>query len=109
MKRLWTLLPLLFLTFGLLLPKGAQALPGQAPANSAATDVIDEVNALRAEEGLSPYKVNSVLMTIAQAHAEYQARTGVVTHYGADGSRPYQRAIAAGYSVAGDLSSGILC
>lgn len=105
MKRLLSLLPLLFLIFGLLLPEGVWAHSGQISANSAATDVIDEVNALRAEEGLPPYKVNSVLMMIAQAHAEYQAKTGVVTHYGADGSRPYQRAIAAGYSVAGDLSS----
>ena len=34
------------------------------------------------------------------------ASIGTVTHYSADGSRPYQRALAAGYPVAGDLSRG---
>lgn len=78
----------------------------QFSANSNAYDVIAEVNSLRAENNLIPYQVNSILMGIAQDHAEYLASTGVVTHYGADGSRPYQRAIGAGYSVAGDLSNG---
>jgi LysM repeat protein len=45
-------------------------------------------------------------MGISQAHAEYMASAGSVTHYGADGSRPYQRALAAGYPLAGDLSQG---
>jgi uncharacterized protein YkwD len=106
MKRRKTLFSLLLLTFGLLLPKGVQAQPVQLSANSNAFDVIAAVNSLRAESNLVPYQVNSILMGIAQAHAEYLASTGVVTHYGADGSRPYQRAIDAGYSVAGDLSSG---
>jgi uncharacterized protein YkwD len=101
-----TTLPLLFLTLSLLLPKGVQAQPAQFSANPNAYDVIAAVNAIRAERGLVPYQVNSILMAIAQSHAEYQASSGVVTHYGANGSRPYQRAIAAGYSVAGDLSSG---
>ncbi len=106
MKRSRILLPLLFLTVGLFLPKAVQALPGQFSAASGALDVITEVNALRVDKGLAPYEMNSTLMAIAQSHTEYQAKTGIVTHYGVDGSRPYQRAIAAGYAVAGDLSKG---
>jgi LysM repeat protein len=45
-------------------------------------------------------------MTIAQTHAEYIASTGVLTHFDDKGRRPYQRAIDAGYSVAGNLSTG---
>jgi LysM repeat protein len=45
-------------------------------------------------------------MQIAQTHADYMAATSNVTHYGPDGSRPFQRALAAGYPVAGDLSLG---
>lgn len=45
-------------------------------------------------------------MQIAQAHADYMAATSSVTHYSADGSLPFQRALAAGYPVAGDLSRG---
>ena len=45
-------------------------------------------------------------MSVAQSHADYIASTGVVTHFGANGEHPYQRAIAAGYPVAGDLSLG---
>ncbi|MBA4380000.1 MAG: hypothetical protein C0393_04835, partial [Anaerolinea sp.] len=73
---------------------------------SSAYDLIAAVNNLRASYGLPSYQVNPILMSIAQAHAEYMAATGSVTHYSADGSRPYQRAVAAGYPVAGDLSRG---
>jgi LysM repeat protein len=45
-------------------------------------------------------------MTIAQAHAEYIASMGVMTHFNANGAPPFQRAITEGYSVAGDLSQG---
>jgi hypothetical protein len=45
-------------------------------------------------------------MQVAQSHADYMAATSNITHYSADGSRPFQRALAAGYPVAGDLSRG---
>jgi LysM repeat protein len=60
-------------------------------------DVIAAVNAVRAANGLPPYKVNDALMAAAQAHSEYQANLGSLTHSGADGSTPKQRAVAAGY------------
>lgn len=106
MKQLRNLIPLLFLTMGLLLPTRVGAQPSKYAASLDASDVIAEVNALRAVQGLAPYVVDPVLMEIAQSHAEYMASSGIVTHYSADGSRPYQRAIAAGYPLAGDISRG---
>jgi uncharacterized protein YkwD len=106
MKQFQKLLLIPFLTAGLLLPAAVQALPLESHHNQTASDVIDEVNALRAEQGLPAYKVNPILMKVAQSHADYQASTGIVTHYGENGSRPYQRALEAGYPVAGDLSTG---
>lgn len=71
-----------------------------------AYDLIAEVNALRASNGLPAYNTDSILMQIAQAQSDYQASIGTNTHYGADGARPFQRALAAGYPVAGDLTRG---
>ena len=84
-----------------------QAAPSSAPALSDASEVIDAVNALRATYGLPAYQPNSILMGIAQIHAEYLAAIGVSNvHTDAQGLRPFQRAIAAGYMVAGDLTLG---
>lgn len=70
-----------------------------------AFSLINEVNALRAANGLAPYSINPILMAIAQQHAEFMAAYGV-SHYGYSGTRPYQRALNAGYPLAGDLSLG---
>ena len=108
MKRFsyWTLIPLLALIFGLIPSERVNAQPEAFSPNPAAQELIDEVNALRSLNGLPLYKVNSILMDVAQNHADYLATKNIVTHFGADGSRPYQRAVAAGYAVAGDLSAG---
>jgi uncharacterized protein YkwD/LysM repeat protein len=68
--------------------------------------VIDAVNSLRASQGLPAYSVSPILMSIAQTHAEYMASTGNVSHTGPDGSRPYQRGLAAGYPLAGQIPPG---
>jgi LysM repeat protein len=96
---------LLCLTVSLIPSKESRAKPQYAPLYNA-YDLIAEVNALRASRGLPAYNADSVLMQIAQTHSDYQASIGSTTHFGADGSRPYQRALAAGYPVAGDLSAG---
>jgi uncharacterized protein YkwD/LysM repeat protein len=83
------------------------ASPADSPNASTAYELIDAVNALRAAHGLAPYQSNTILMGIAQSQAEYMAAIGVSnTHFDAQGRRPYQRALAAGYMVAGDLSNG---
>lgn len=99
MKR--SLTPL-FLLLCLLLPQLAFSPSRQ----DSASDLLAEVNALRAEYGLASYAMNPILMKVAQDHAEYMASTGVVSHFGAGGSRPYQRALDAGYPLAGNLSGG---
>ena len=68
--------------------------------------LINNVNALRAANGLSAYSINSILMSTAQTHANYMAATGVVSHAGAGGTTPSQRLLAAGYPLGGDLSQG---
>jgi LysM repeat protein len=108
MKRIFLLMtiPLFFLTFSLLPPERVAAHHAEFSPNLSALDVVAEVNALRASNSLPLYQVNSILMDVAQFHANYIASTGVVSHFGVNGERPYQRAIAAGYPVAGDLSLG---
>ncbi len=59
--------------------------------------LIDAVNNLRIGNGLPPYEIDNTLMSIAQSHSSYQASIGQVTHIGAGGTRPRDRAVAAGY------------
>jgi LysM repeat protein len=60
-------------------------------------DVITAVNQVRAANGLSAYQIDGSLMASAQAHSEYQASIGSITHTGRGGSDVKSRAIAAGY------------
>lgn len=88
---------------------GAMALPApvaQPLASFSSAELAAAVNQLRLDNGLNALNIEPILMQTAQTHAAYMAATGNVTHYGADGSRPFQRALAAGYPVAGDLSLG---
>ena len=62
-----------------------------------AAEVVNLVNQVRASYGMPPYQVNSALMASAQAHSNFQASIGSITHTGAGGSRPVDRAAAAGY------------
>ena len=59
--------------------------------------LIDTINQLRATNGLAPLEAHPALMAAAQGHSEYQASIGQVTHTGQGGSRPSDRAAAAGY------------
>jgi uncharacterized protein YkwD len=68
--------------------------------------LIDAINAERAKNNIPLLNVHPILMSDAQKHADYMASGGGITHYSADGSRPFQRHVAAGYPLAGDLSLG---
>jgi LysM repeat protein len=88
---------ILCLSFSLIL---AVLLGNSAPGSAQAGDaysLIDAVNNLRAANGLPAYQVDSILMAVAQGHSDYQAAIGQVTHTGAGGTRPRDRAAAAGY------------
>ncbi len=68
----------------------------QAQGDSTTT-VINTINQLRSQRGLAPLLPDPALMQIAQQHSQYQASIGGWTHISADGSRPRDRAIAAGF------------
>ena len=55
------------------------------------------MNALRASYGLAPYIVDPILTAVAEKQNNYSISIGQITHYGPDGSRPRDQAIAAGY------------
>jgi LysM repeat protein len=71
---------------------------GSGASSGNAYDVIAAVNQVRAANGLPPFGVNGALMAAAQAHSDYQAATGSISHTGSGGSNPTSRAMAAGYS-----------
>jgi len=68
--------------------------------------IIGALNALRASSSLPAYKTSTILTSIAKEQADYMASSGKVTQLSASGQMPYQRALAAGYPLAGDLSKG---
>ncbi len=83
---------------GLLLLLLAAAAPaGARPAAQSPQDLLEAVNRLRQVNGLPAYRSDPALMQAAQAQAEWQAAQGTVTHSGAGGTRPKERAAAAGY------------
>lgn len=63
-----------------------------------AYDIINRVNAYRAELGLAPLTINARLMDASANQIDYLTATGLYTHDGWEGSRPSDRASAAGYS-----------
>jgi LysM repeat protein len=69
-------------------------------------DLVNAVNALRASFGLAPYGISPILMSTAQAQADFMASTGDMTHAGPGGIGLTERLLAAGYPLAGDLSLG---
>jgi len=69
-----------------------------------AYDVIAAVNQVRSANGLSAYQVNGALMAAAQAHSEYQASIGSITHTGSGGSNATGRGMAAGYGGGASVS-----
>ncbi len=71
--------------------------PPLARADNCPQELIQRVNALRAQNGLPPYQTNAILMSVAQAHSEYQASIHQGTHIGPYGDHPRDRVRAAGY------------
>ena len=106
--RLILLMTALLILFGVgFLPDMSGSARGPEAVSAVNSyDLVAAVNSLRAANGLSPYNVNSILMTIAQNQADYLASTGgVYGHIGPGGTRPIDRAIAAGYPVSGGFFS----
>jgi uncharacterized protein YkwD len=108
MKKLfiWIIEILLLVIIGLLPETAGEASSTKIIPNSSAYQIIDAVNSLRLSRGLTPYRTNATLMQIAQPQADYLASTnGANGHIGPGGTHPIDRAIAAGYPVAGGFIS----
>lgn len=89
---------LLALAILLLAPAAASAAPLSAPAaQGSAGEVIALINDYRSQNGLPAFVQEGTLMQLAQGHSDYQASIQQVTHGGPGGSRPRDRAYAAGY------------
>jgi uncharacterized protein YkwD len=57
----------------------------------------DLINQYRAEHGLKPLKLNASLTDAAKAHSRDLAKWDRISHYGSDGSNPWDRVKRTGY------------
>jgi uncharacterized protein YkwD len=103
-----TFLSVLLILLISLTPRAAHAETESSPNFSTSAELIEAVNVLRISKGLPAYQPDSILMGLAQSHAEYMAAVGMSNiHIDARGFLPFQRALDAGYSVAGDIYSNV--
>ena len=103
-KVIWVLLFIVAFSFLPHVTKAESA--AYVPVFANGSDLIAGVNSIRSSQGINNLQPNSILNSIAQQQAEYELSIGSQTDTGPGGSHPYQRALAAGYLLAGDLSKG---
>jgi uncharacterized protein YkwD len=83
----------------------APTLAASAPAattsgaSSEAADLLNRINAVRAQNSLPPYTLNDQLVAAAQRHSQDMANTGNISHAGSDGSTARDRILATGYAA----------
>lgn len=73
-------------------------IPQSIQAQGVSGELLSRINALRAEQGLSSYSLNSALNAAAQNQAQWMVNTSRVSHVQEDGSSPKTRAQANGYN-----------
>jgi len=66
-------------------------------ATGDALEMLNRINALRAQNGLTPFAYNAQLEAAALRHSQDMANTGNISHTGSDGSTAQQRILDAGY------------
>jgi uncharacterized protein YkwD len=59
----------------------------------------DLINAYRKAKGLKPLRLNAALTEAAKAHSRDLAKWDRISHYGSDGSNPWDRVKRAGYNA----------
>lgn len=59
----------------------------------------DLINAYRKEKGLKPLKLNTALTDAAKAHSRDLAKWDRISHFGSDGSNPWDRVKRVGYNA----------
>lgn len=62
------------------------------------TNVLNQVNALRAQSGLGPLMLNPQLAAAATAHSQDMSAQNRAWHFGSDGSSPLDRVQRQGYA-----------
>jgi len=68
------------------------------------SELISGVNSLRRSQGLSPYTVDSFLMSFAQTHSNYMASLGIWTHTRADGTTAFDHGIKENVAMGTSMS-----
>ncbi len=105
-KYVWSLCIILMMASLLTPSKDAFARPQFQQAITSPSQLINAVNSLRVENGLSPLTVHPILNQSAQTQADYMAATGQITHARPGGITFTQQLLALGFPLAGDLSLG---
>ncbi|CAN0375238.1 unnamed protein product [Phaeothamnion confervicola] len=80
-------------------PAGSLADRDYSSTSLEATSARDAINAYRKTQGLKPLTLNAELTTAAKAHARDLAKWDRISHYGSDGSNPWDRVKRAGYNA----------
>ncbi len=92
-------IPAILSILSLLVAWFAAPQPVQAQAAGTAWEMLAEINAYRAANGLAPIEENIYLNLAAQGHADWIAETGLGGHTGEGGGTATDRARAVGYDV----------
>ncbi len=80
-------------------PKGALADRDYSGASLDAEKALKLINDYRQAKGLKPLRLDAKLTLAAKAHSRDLAKTDRISHYGSDGSSPWDRVQRAGYSA----------
>jgi uncharacterized protein YkwD len=80
-------------------PRGALADRDYSETRLEAEKARDVINAYRRQKGLKPLTLNAELTTAAKIHSRDLARWDRISHFGSDGSNPWDRVKRAGYSA----------
>jgi uncharacterized protein YkwD len=80
-------------------PRGALAERDYSHTRLDAERARDLVNAYRKEKGLRPLKLQPALTEAARAHSRDLAKWDRISHFGSDGSNPWDRVKRAGYNA----------
>jgi uncharacterized protein YkwD len=80
-------------------PRGALADRDYSSTALDAERARDLINAYRKSKGLKPVTLNAQLTAAAKEHSRDLARWDRISHYGSDGSNPWDRVKRAGYNA----------
>ena len=78
-------------------PRGALADRDYSQTNLDLDKARDIINQYRVDHGLKPLRLSPELTAAAKAHARDLAKWDRISHYGSDGSNPWDRVKRAGY------------